>query len=147
MDVVTIEKILVRNLLIYIYLHCVRRLSWSATYVATLAYIPIIYNTWYIFVQNSIHIINLIETKGVSTHSFNLHNIDNTVIFSFKSWRKKVTYRKYWHGCSLCSKYVQYTLFSRMPALAKGQLISKWLFGVFKFSKKQWNFFQDFCLT
>ena len=37
-EVVAIKKILVRNLLIYIYLHCVRRLSWSATYVATLTY-------------------------------------------------------------------------------------------------------------
>ena len=31
------KNALVENLLIYIYLHCVRRLSWSATYVATLA--------------------------------------------------------------------------------------------------------------
>ena len=54
-----------------------------------------------------------------------------------QSWGEKVTYRKYWHGCSLCSKYVQYTPFSRMPALAKGQLISKCLFGVFKSPNKQ----------
>ena len=36
LEVVDIKKILVPNLVIYIYLHCVRRLSWSATYVATL---------------------------------------------------------------------------------------------------------------
>ena len=34
---------MVQNLLIYIYLHCVRRLSWSATYMATLLYIYISY--------------------------------------------------------------------------------------------------------
>ena len=33
------EKILMRNLLIYMYLHCVRRLSWSATTLDTLVYI------------------------------------------------------------------------------------------------------------
>ena len=36
MEVVAIEKILVPSLLIYIHLHFVRRLSSSATYVATL---------------------------------------------------------------------------------------------------------------
>ena len=38
-EIITIVKILVQNLLIYIYLYCFRRLSWSATittYVATL---------------------------------------------------------------------------------------------------------------
>ena len=36
MEVVDIKKILVPNLLIYIYLHCVRSLSWCATTLATL---------------------------------------------------------------------------------------------------------------
>ena len=36
MKIVAIKKILVPNLLNYIYLHCVRRLLWSVTYVATL---------------------------------------------------------------------------------------------------------------
>ena len=35
-SVVAIEKILVQNLLIYIYLHCVRRLSWCARTLDTL---------------------------------------------------------------------------------------------------------------
>ena len=33
------RKIMVRNLLIYIYLHCVRRLPWSATTLATLIFV------------------------------------------------------------------------------------------------------------
>ena len=36
MEVVCIKKILVQNLLIYIYLHCVRRSSWTITILATL---------------------------------------------------------------------------------------------------------------
>ena len=36
MEVVDIKKILVPNLLIYIYLHCVRSSSWCATMLATL---------------------------------------------------------------------------------------------------------------
>ena len=38
MEVVDIKKILVPNLLIYIYLHCVRSSSWCATMLATLTY-------------------------------------------------------------------------------------------------------------
>ena len=37
MKVVAIKKILVSNLLIYVYLHCVRSLLWCATTLATLA--------------------------------------------------------------------------------------------------------------
>ena len=37
MEVVCIKKILARNLLIYIYLHCLRRSSWTITTLATLA--------------------------------------------------------------------------------------------------------------
>ena len=37
MEVVDIKKILVPNLLIHIYLHCVRSLSWCATTLATLS--------------------------------------------------------------------------------------------------------------
>ena len=38
MEVVHIKKILLRNLLIYIGLHCVRRSSWTVTTLATLTY-------------------------------------------------------------------------------------------------------------
>ena len=40
MEVVAIQKILAPNLLIYIYLHCVRSLLWCATTLVTLAYSP-----------------------------------------------------------------------------------------------------------
>ena len=39
MEVVDIKKILVPNLLIYIYLHCVKSSSWCATMLATLVYV------------------------------------------------------------------------------------------------------------
>ena len=39
MEVVCIKKVLARNLLIYIGLHCVRRSSWTVTTLATLAVI------------------------------------------------------------------------------------------------------------
>ena len=41
MEVVDIKKILAPNLLIYIYLHCVRSLSWCATTLATLMHVHI----------------------------------------------------------------------------------------------------------
>ena len=41
MEVVDIKKVLAPNLLIYIYLHCVRSLSWCATTLATLVLIHI----------------------------------------------------------------------------------------------------------
>ena len=39
MEVVRIKKILARNLLLFIDLHCVRRSSWTVTTLATLTYI------------------------------------------------------------------------------------------------------------
>ena len=41
MEVVDIKKILAPNLLIYLYLHCVKSLSWCATTLATLLYMYI----------------------------------------------------------------------------------------------------------
>ena len=59
MEVVDIKKLLAPNLLVYIYLHCVKSLSWCATTLATLLYIRVSWN-WHFgfkisFSSNPLH--------------------------------------------------------------------------------------------
>ena len=70
MEVVDIKKILAPNLLIYIYLHCVRSLSWCATTLATLvSKLEAFLVTKFInrlFVKSHIHTkLNLILSKNL----------------------------------------------------------------------------------
>ena len=78
MEVVDIKKILVPNLLIYIYLHCVRSSSWCATMLATLMYIHVQQNIYWNIIVESI-LLQFFFNKFLSnTFFFNFWTLTQT---------------------------------------------------------------------
>ena len=85
MEVVDIKKILAPNLLIYIYLHCARSLSWCATTLATLIRVRFTFTSKYL--------------KSVSISVLFYHFFTEVHLKKFREgWQKKRKMMRFFNG-------------------------------------------------
>ena len=102
MEVVAIEKILVRNLVIYIYLHCVRRLSWSATTLDTLTYLANyeMHKIFAVLSKSNMHCnysgVSSLGVPGVPWHPQILAD-QLKLSWPWWGWGQVIPTKKYWH--------------------------------------------------
>ena len=124
MEVVDIKKLLVSNLLIYIYLHWVRSSSWCATMLATLANRPFELN-W----KFRIRIAILLKILGFTC----FYNLQENTLFSFWPYLDVSTTTPLWQlGFRQCSPFSWTTLrdkHCRHPIAVMGVLDTFGLYG------------------